>query len=179
MNKAAARNHLEVLTNVAVLLVAVCLLAVLALNYLGGQKPAPRIVEGLQKGQQLPTIPGVDYPDATSTLLIAMSTKCDYCTQSIPFYNQLADLKNNGKISLRAVALFPNSNGEVQRYARQYQLKIDHKSSIDFGQLRLAGTPTMILVDQNGRVVNFWVGALKPEAQQQFLNSLETRYSDL
>lgn len=176
MNKASARDRLEVLTNVAVLLVAVSILVVLALNYVGGQKPTPRIVEGLQKGQQLPAISGVDYTGAASTLLIAMNTRCEYCTQSIPFYNQLADLKNNGKISPRTVAVFPNTATEVQRYARQYELKIDHQSSIDFEQLKLAGTPTMILVDQNGSIINFWVGALKPEAQRQFLNALETQH---
>ncbi|MCA1565231.1 MAG: thioredoxin fold domain-containing protein [Acidobacteria bacterium] len=177
MNKTQAKEHLEVLTNLAVLLAAVSILAVLTLNYFGGRKPVPQIVEGLQKGQQFPAIPGVDYRGSASTLLVAMSTECGYCTQSIPFYNQLADMKNTGKISLRTVALFPNLDDEVQQYTRQHQLKTDHKSSVDFGQLKLAGTPTMILVDQNGRVINFWVGALKPDAQRQFLNSLETQYS--
>jgi len=178
MNKAKAKERLEILTNIAVLLVAVAILAVLALNYIGGQKPVPRIVEGLQQGQQFPTISGVAYTGAASTLLIAMSTKCAYCTQSIPFYNQLADMKINGKTSLRAIAIFPNSDDEVQRYAQQHQLKTEHKSSIDFEQLKLTATPTMVLVDQNGRVVNFWVGALKPDAQQQFLNSLEPQLPD-
>lgn len=178
MNKAQAKGHLEVLTNVMVLVAAVSIIAVLALNYFGGRKPAPRIVEGLQKGQQLPAISGIDYRASASTLLVAMSTKCVYCTQNIPFYNQLADMKNTGKVSLRTVALFPNSDNEVQHYVQQHQLKIDHKSSVDFGQLKLAGTPTMILVDENGRVTNFWVGALKPDAQQQFLESLETQHSN-
>jgi len=175
MNKGQARERLEILTNVAVLLVAVSILAIIALNYIGGQRPTPQIIEGLQRGQQFPMVSGIDYAGTASTLLIAMNTKCDYCTQSIPFYNQLADIKNTGKISPRAVAIFPNSKDEVQQYTQQYQLKIDHKSAIDFEHLKLAGTPTMILVDQNGRVINFWVGALRPEAQQQFLNSLATR----
>lgn len=178
MSKANTRERLEFLTNLMVLLVAVSILLVLALNYIGGQKPVPRIVEGLQKGQQLPAISGLDYSGATSTLLIAISTQCTYCNQSIPFYNQLADLKVKGKISPRSIVIFPDSDDEVEPYARQYQLQTDYKSSVDFEQLKLAGTPTMILVDQNGNVVDFWVGALQPEAQQHLVNSLESQRSD-
>jgi len=94
MNKGQARERLEILTNVAVLLVAVSILAIIALNYIGGQRPTPQIIEGLQRGQQFPMVSGIDYAGTASTLLIAMNTKCDYCTQSIPFYNQLADLKS-------------------------------------------------------------------------------------
>jgi hypothetical protein len=114
MNKATSRDRLEVLTNVAVLLVAVCLLAVLALNYLGVQKPAPRLVEGLQKGQQLPAIPGVDYPDATAEAVagLAMDQQTAQVIRRPRLLRQLRPVKYIHP-SLRATVVAPAtpSNG--------------------------------------------------------------------
>jgi hypothetical protein len=174
------RNYLEVATNAAVLLVAVLILSAFALSYFSGRNsgrtatdgPSRTVTEGLQRGQQIPSIGGIDYSSSPRTLLIAMNTQCGHCTASIPFYNQLAELKWNGKPPLHIVTAFPNPSENVRQYLEQHQLKLESRNSVDLGQLKIPGTPTMILVDANGHIVDFWVGELSPETQKKVVQSL-------
>jgi hypothetical protein len=165
------RNYLEVGTNVAVLLVAMTILSTFALSFIQ-RKPTPVVSKGIEKGQHLPAIPGISYDGSPRTLLIAMNTKCSYCTASIPFYNQLAGLQQSDNNPLHIVAAFPNTADEVKQYLSQHKLAVESHDSVALGQLKVAGAPTIILVDQSGRVLDFWVGELKPETQQQVLKSI-------
>lgn len=84
MEKSKLRSYLEVATNVAVLLAATAVLASLAAIYF---KPAsrPQLRPGIQKGEALADLPGVNFGDSDRSLLIAMSTACVYCGESTPF----------------------------------------------------------------------------------------------
>jgi thioredoxin-related protein len=172
MEHSKLKSYLEVATNVAILLVAGLLLSSFAVKYFYRDRPAPRLIGGLEKGQQIPQVAGINYGNSAHTLLVAMNTQCGYCTKSIPFYNELAKLEQNSKTPLHIVAAFPNQAEQVRQYVEQHQLKLESKDSIDFAQLKVAGTPTMILVDQSGHVIDFWVGGIPPEDQQKVLAAI-------
>ncbi|MFN2492960.1 MAG: TlpA family protein disulfide reductase [Pyrinomonadaceae bacterium] len=172
MEHSRIRTYLEVATNAVVLLVAVLILSAFAVSHFSRPATNRTVSDGLQRGQQIPSLGGIDYSSSPHTLLIAMSTQCGHCTASIPFYNQLAGLKSNGKAQLRIVTAFSNPDENVRQYVEQHQLKLEAKNSVDFRQLKIAGTPTMILVDPSGRVVDFWVGELSSEDQQRVVQSL-------
>lgn len=169
-NSQKLKSYLEVITTVAVLLAAVAVVK----TYLFSptQKSAAQLQSGLQKGATLEPLPGVDYGDSPQTLLIAMNTHCGFCKESIPFYNQLAELQRNNK-STRAIAIFPNSEDEVRQYVKQQQLGLNAIATVDFNKLSLAGTPTMILVDKSGKVLDFWVGKLSTDAEQQVISEMK------
>ena len=165
------KSRLEAVTNVAVLLVAAAVLFTFAWNFNQAHRLTTRLQPGLQKGVVLGVLRGVNYGEAPRTLLVAVSTRCDHCTASVPFYNRLAELQGGGR-GLRVVSVFPEREDEVSLYASQTQLRLDAVAAADFPALNLAGTPTLILMDSAGKVLDFWIGRLSPDAEQQIIQRL-------
>lgn len=67
------------------------------------------------------------------------------------------------------VAVFPNSKVEVEQYEQQHQLQIEAVPASTFAALNVEGTPTLILVDASGRVLDFWIGKLSKDEEQQLI----------
>jgi hypothetical protein len=168
MNEARARGYLEVITNVAVLCVALLVLGTAGWRYLSPKTNA-RSDGGLRRGERLPEILGVDYRTASKTMVIALSSKCSFCGDSIPFFNELAE-KGGG--SIRITAVFPESQGEVEEYVRQKQLRFPAIAGIDLARLHLEATPISVLVDSGGKVLDFWVGKPSGEVGQRMIKAL-------
>lgn len=165
------KSYLEVSTNIAVLFVAIVAL-VFALNYYRAARSITQLQSGLHKEITLSPLTGVNYGDARQTLLIAMNTRCKYCIESVPFYNQLADLQRNNTKAISVIAIFPNADDEVRQYVKQWRLAVPTIAAVDFQKLNLAGTPTMILVSNQGRILDFWIGKLSAEDEQQVIQRI-------
>ncbi len=172
MEQSKWKSRLEVVTNVAVLLVAVTVLSALVWTYFQ-RSPKLQMQSGFQKGQSLPQLPTVSYGNSPQTLLIAMSTTCHYCSESLPFYKQLikAQQQQSGRAT-HIVAVFPNSEGEVKQYVQRNQLNVDNVTDVNFKALNVSGTPAMLLVDKNGKVVDFWFGKLSSDDEQQVIKAV-------
>jgi hypothetical protein len=85
LEKSKARRYLETVTNVAVLLAAIAILASAAAIYLR-PKSLPQLQTGLQKGETLAPVPGFNFGESDQSLLLVMNTGCVYCDESVPFY---------------------------------------------------------------------------------------------
>jgi hypothetical protein len=82
-------------------------------------------------------------------------------------------MERNGQIQAsHVVAIFPDSLDVVQKTLQKEELSLDSIPSVDFQLLKVSGTPTAILADQNGRVMKSWLGELKDAQQQELLASL-------
>ena len=171
MDRHSLKATLEVSTNIAVLLVAVSVLSLLAIFFFVGPRK-PELTPGLEKGRVLGNLTNIDYRGSERTLLIALSTTCAYCRESLPLYRRILDAENNARKPLRVIALFPNSADEVAKYLKENQLTIDTITGVDFSSLHISGTPTMILVNDRGVVNDFWIGRLNDREAEQFVNSL-------
>jgi hypothetical protein len=171
LNQAKLKSYLEVATNIAVLLVALAVLGTFAWNYFG-RTPAPQLQAGFQKGQTFAQVPGVSYESAPQTLLIAMSTRCHYCTESLPFYKQLVEGQRANGQATHVVAVFPNPEAEVKQYVQQNNLDLETIAGVDFGALNISGTPTAFMVDSSGKVRDFWLGKLPQDKEQQIIKAV-------
>lgn len=164
MDETKLKNRLEIATNIAVLFVAVAVLSVFAWSYFSRPR-MPKLNSGLQRGVALSQIANLDYNSSPRTLLVAMSTRCHSCKESTPFYNRLVDRLREDSAT-RLVAIFPEHSEEVAKYAEQNQLKMTAIPAVDFRSLNLTSIPTILLVDNEGKVSDFWIGKL-PEAGEQ------------
>jgi hypothetical protein len=82
MEDSKLNSYLEVVTNCAVVLVTIVVLSTFAHDYFNNNRK-PQILAGLQRGQKLDHVPVMQ--EGNQTLIIAMSTTCHYCSESIPF----------------------------------------------------------------------------------------------
>ena len=165
-------KYVEVSSNVAVLVVAMVLLGTVISTRWWPRPLNPKFEEGLQKGQALAPLPSTDYSAAPQTLILVLSSKCNYCTESLPFYNRLVEEHQRAGKVTQIIAVFPNPRDEVDRYIGQNQLAVKSIPALNYSSLNVTGTPTLILVDSTGRVADFWVGKLSREDEQQVTEAL-------
>jgi thiol-disulfide isomerase/thioredoxin len=152
------KQSLEIASNITVIVAAGALVAALLIARHKAQETtaATNAQEVAQLRESLPTL---EKPDGKhKLLLIAMSTTCSYCKASIPFYKHLESRMPAGA---KVVAIFPQGDGEVQKYEKEQGLSLPFKSNIQFDRMGVVGTPTVILVDQWGHPQRTWMGLLK------------------
>jgi hypothetical protein len=160
-------KKLETVTNVAIVMVAVIASAVLVKNYLlagSGRGRPPQIAVGEKF-----SLTGVEWQANGNTLVVALAPGCDSCSESAPFYRRLtAELPSQ----LHLTAVLPESVEEGREYLRSLKVEIGDVRQGSFRSLKIAGTPTLILVDQHGVVRNVWLGRFPPEKEQEVIDTI-------
>lgn len=170
MEEGKLKGYLEVATNIAVLVVALLILGRVAWTYLGEtSSPAPNLQAGIRNGGSFPLIPRVDYTIRPQTLIIALSSACEDCSESIPFFKQILQANAENGYKTQIVAVFPESTEEVGRYISEQRISLDAVPGVDYRALNLAGTPTAVLVNREGTILNFWTGKPSNVAEKEIL----------
>ena len=170
MNRRKLKSYLEVSTRIAILLTTLAVLWLIFGSVL--KQPKPLIHVGLRNGDLFPSVAGIDYSKNSKTLLISMSAKCANCDESLLFFHKLREKAINSSDAPRMIALFPESEKEVENYARQRRLTLETQSGINLKALNMPGTPTVVLVNNKGQIIDFWVGKLSNDIEQQISHSL-------
>jgi hypothetical protein len=163
-------KKIEMLANVAIILVALLLGGVLVKRYLLPQNPSPQAQAPTQipPGTKL-SLPGVDWSKSNRTLLLVLSTDCRYCTESAPFYQTLAREKAKHQ-DTRLVAVLPQDVGVAQKYLGDHGISVDEIRQATPNALQARATPTLIITDREGAVIESWVGKLPPQEETKVLN---------
>ena len=162
-------KRLEQLANVAIIVVALLLGGVLVKRYLLPQAESTQAQARIQPGTKL-SVPGVEWGKNERTLLLVLSTSCHFCTESSPFYQRLAQEKaKKGGVGL--VAVLPQSVGESQKYLNDLGVSVDDIKQAGPDAVPVRGTPTLIIADRTGAVIESWVGKLPAEKEVEVLNS--------
>ncbi len=163
-------KRVELLANIAIIIVAILLGVVVVNRYL---LPASLKSKSAEAAQVKPgvkiSLPGVDWEKGGKTLLLVLSTTCHYCTESAPFYQQLVRRKD-GRGDMRIMAVLPQNPGEAQKYLGDHGITVDEVRQAVPGALYATATPTLVIVDGSGSVVESWVGKLPPEKEAEVLN---------
>jgi len=121
-------------------------------------------------GDAAEVLPGVKYDDAQATLVLYVRSTCHYCSASMPFYRSISErLGRAARIKL--VAVSDEEPGILTDYLNANGLRVD--VPVQF-QGRSRGTPTVVLVDNAGRVRNVWIGQQPKEGEQRVMAALST-----
>lgn len=167
----AVVRRLEKLTNIAVLITCVVLVASLGHNFYLSHTMAAA-TSGIKHGQQI-ELPGYSPTGAGPTLVMALSTRCHFCTASMPFYKKLTVFRRSTPGSLRVVAVLPESEGEAKAYLQQNGIAVDRVLPLPLEQIGVSGTPTLLLLDRQNKVDESWVGLLDEAQQAKVIETLE------
>jgi thiol-disulfide isomerase/thioredoxin len=162
------KAKLEAIANVAVIVVALAVGYVVLGRYVSARH-APRSVAA---GDRLGKIPGVDWHQHDHTLVLVLNTGCHFCEQSVPFYQKLAETQGPAGNDLEIIAAFPNDANMVGEFMTRANLRIRSVAEVTLDELRVVATPTLILVNRDGRVERTWVGALSPREELDLLGVL-------
>jgi hypothetical protein len=92
---------------------------------------------------------------------------CHFCQESLAFYRELSDARvKRPNPALRIVVASTDSHDALSAYSQSKGVQVDQVSTIESGALKVPGTPTLLFVDQAGRILNIWRGKL-PERQEK------------
>ncbi len=83
----------------------------------------------------------------------------------MPFYRKLAQLEQSNQIAVHLLAVFPDDPAVVHQVVETQQLTLEVLPRFELGQVKVQATPTLILVDEQGRVSKVWMGQL-PAAEE-------------
>ncbi|MBV8860225.1 MAG: hypothetical protein JOZ02_25075 [Acidobacteria bacterium] len=162
------KQHIEFLANVAIIVVAVAVCAVLVKQYIFAD-PTP--------AQQRPSVgakialPGVDLASQDKTLLLVLQKGCHYCSESAPFYQRLAREAADKAGQVKVVAVLPQAVDEGRSYLSELGVPALDVQQAQLGALSVGGTPTIIMVSR-GTVTDVWVGKLDAAGESQVLSKL-------
>jgi len=142
----------------------VVFVAVTARNELSRSK-LPQPPEQIAVGKTL-TLPGVHFQEGRETLILALSTTCHFCKDSLPFYKALT-AKAQGHLNV--IAVFPQTETEGEKYLRDADVSANQFVSTQLDTLGVVGTPTLLLVGSKGKVERVWTGLLDEARQEDVL----------
>jgi len=98
--------------------------------------------------------------------VLVLSTSCKYCTESLPFYRRLTE-QNAAERKLNIVAAFSQEPPEASKYLIKNEISVDQVVKAEAAEIRVRGTPTLILTDRNGIVLDLWAGKLSPGMENE------------
>jgi hypothetical protein len=162
-------KKVELLANVAIIVIALLLGAVLVKRYLMPAAPtSPPAAAQIQPGTKI-NLPGVDWGKSEQTLVLALSDGCRFCTESAGFYQRLA--KEKASVGgVRLIAVLPQEVSQGQTYLSSLGVAVDEVRQSTLGAIGVSGTPTLLLVDNNGAVKQSWLGKLPPDKETEVLS---------
>ena len=147
-------------------------LVVLAMRYYVGNRPLTSKLN-LEAGTRI-NLSGVSWREHKQTLLLALSKDCHFCSESAPFYRRLmAEVAATG--NARAIAVLPNAPSDARTYLESVGVNAREVKQADLGSIGVWGTPTLILVDGEGRVRRAWIGELGSRGQEEVLAAIRTK----
>jgi hypothetical protein len=109
----------------------------------------------------------------SQTLVLFLRQGCVYCEKSLPFYRNLMSLERAQRLQVHLVTVFPEEIARVREYCQRNGLTSETLSDIAPNVLRVLGTPTLILVNSNGRVLKTWIGELSTPQETGVLRALQ------
>src|SRR6266852_4151817 len=132
------KNKVEVVANLAVILLAVVIGSVFLMDHFASPGPGPTEVK---VGDQLPGLHAYICKAHERTLVHALGNGGHFCEASMPFYRKLAKLEQSNQIGVHLIAVFPDDPGIVRQVVATQQLTIEVLPGIELGQVKVQATP--------------------------------------
>jgi len=104
------------------------------------------------------------------TLVLFINPGCRFCEESFEFYRNLASLAADRKdIQIVAVTNLPAEMGSA--YLRTTKLGIEKALGRSQVSLPLRGIPTLVMLNERGVVVRFWIGKLSSAEESEVIRA--------
>lgn len=158
------KNKLETITNLVLLIVALMVGGGFLYNQFNGARDlASRQVLGRHINL------GNNHAfQADRTLVLFISTGCQYCIASTPFYQRL--VQAHPKIPI--IVAFPQKEDVAREYLVKQKIPVSEVISAPQLLQETTGTPTLMLVDKTGKVKKAWVGLLSPSTEREVFKQI-------
>lgn len=170
-----AKSTLDTIANIAIILVCAIAGFILIRNHFfnPNQAGGPRPPE-VEVGDQFDALRQVVPAGADRALVVAISPTCHFCDESMPFYKRLIEERNQKGSNVKVVAVVSNENARAEEAQKLASAGVnpDAVAVLDFEDTKVRGTPTILLVDNQGEVHEVWIGKQQPSGEEEILKVL-------
>lgn len=163
------KARIEVVANVVVIVLAIVMGSVYLRDRFSAHGPGPSEVKA---GDKLPRMGDWDWSAHDRTLVLVLRKGCHFCEDSAPFYQRLATQQQEARSSIAIVAVFPDTADAVREVVKTEALRFPALAGVPLERLKVAGTPSVLLVDRSGTVLNTWMGMLSPKQELEVMNAV-------
>jgi thiol-disulfide isomerase/thioredoxin len=173
-------TKLDKAANIALIIACALLIGTLARNYYLSRLPDPNLELGVKKGEQV-KLSGeapADGQSAQATLVLALSTHCGFCQDSLPFYQKLAAFKNSSPARVRLATVMSEPKEEIEAYVKKNGIAADAVFSMPISQIGVKGTPTLLLLDGQNKLIESWIGKLDSQGESDVIAHLQKAYPE-
>lgn len=182
-------RRIQFLSNIATIVIAILLSFVVVKQYLfSSAEPLNRSWQRVSNSSIMPvsnrparespigktiTLENVNWKENKKTLVLYISVNCRYCTESSPFYQRLVEENSSNRVPI--IAVLPQAVEDAKAYLKAHNVNIVqvYNSSLEFIGVR--ATPTLMLVDENGIVIESWRGKLTEDKEAEVLSKLSSQ----
>jgi hypothetical protein len=123
-------------------------------------------------GETLQPIPGLSLRPLKNALLFVVSSGCTYCHESVPFYQELMAAVRASPEPVQLVGVCLESQASCTAYFKSKELVFDAVVGVERGTVKIAGTPTLLLVDERRTIKSVWTGLLPAGGQTAVRNAI-------
>ena len=166
------KTKIEVAANIIVIVFAVVVGSVFLKDRMAPLAPE---ADAVKAGDKLTNLDGWDWGGHDQTLLLGLRKGCHFCEDSAPFYRRLIAQQQQGGSNSTIVAVFPDGADAVKEVVESEGLGVPALAGVPLETLKISGTPTLLLVDKSGTVVNAWIGMLSPRQELEVIKAATTR----
>jgi thioredoxin-related protein len=173
--EAPKKSTLDTVANIAIIVTCAVALALMVNRYFFNKPaPLPGAPPQAEVGEQFDQLRQVVPAGSEQALVVAVSPGCHFCNDSMPFYKRLIDERNQKGSGVKIIAAVPAEEAkaeEAQKFAA-VGAQPDQFVHVDFASIKVPGTPTILLVDKQGKVLNVWVGKQESGGEEEILETL-------
>jgi len=164
---AGVGRKIELTANVAIILVVVLIAIKILKPELLSPKAPPR-EPSISAGSKL-ALPGTGWSSHERTVVMVLKEGCRFCTSSAPFYQRLVKAAAKSP-EVHLMAVLPQEIPQGKKYLDTLGVAVSDVQHEELASLKIAGTPTLLLIDRSGIVKNVWVGQLTAEGEADVLS---------
>jgi hypothetical protein len=131
------------------------------------------VIVGYSVGQSLVGAIDVDFSKHNKTLILGLQEGCEFCEASMPLYERIISERNRLMADTHVVVVAPKRNDHIDVYLKDKGVAPDQIVYIEpNSSLHLKVTPTLLVVDRRGVIVETKAGFLAEGVSDQFVKSV-------
>ncbi len=148
------KDKLEIATNILIILVVLLIGGTYLKAHFGHHEEDPSV------GESINAPPGYDWHGTAPTLVIAVRDGCAYCERSYPLYRRLQNLEQENHLKAHILMIMPDDSTRATAVLSSQGITSQAITNTPLINIKVSATPTLLLVDANGRLRQSWVGEL-------------------
>ncbi|MBZ5504208.1 MAG: hypothetical protein LAO78_01860 [Acidobacteriia bacterium] len=164
-------SRLEKTAAAAMVVSFLLLVGVTTRSFVLSRRPDPATVPLVKIGEAV-RLPGFTPGSAKLTFVIVLSSQCAYCLHDLPLYRRLSAARSSSGGMMHLIAVLPEKTAVASAFLGSSGVDTDNVLSMAPLELGVKMVPTLLLLDENGKLERYWVGEMNQEHEREVLAAL-------